>query len=96
MGCIEELKHEILAKGLTFKECRDFVAKVCPQVYHIEPGTKLFGEGIIGTPPIAIGTDGMRVVFPYVKPCHGTFVLQIEDAAEAARLKTIGTPAKKK
>lgn len=96
MGCIEDLSHEVLAKGLTFKECREFITKNCPRIYHIQPGTKLFGEAIIGPPPIVIGTDGTTVLFPYVKPCHGTFILKIEDPAEAARLLTISTPAKKK
>lgn len=95
MGCIEELKHEVLAKGLTFKECRDFIAKMCPAVYHIQPGTKLFNQGIVGQPPIAVGTDGNYVIFPYVKPCHGTFILKIEDPQEARRLTTIGVLAKK-
>ena len=96
MGCIEELTHEILAKGLTFKECREFIAKTCPTIYHIQPGTKLFGEGIIGNPPIVVGTDGKVVVFPYVKPCHGTFILKIEDPKEAARLSTIGVKPNKR
>jgi hypothetical protein len=95
MGCIEELKYEVLAKGLTFKECRDFVTKTCPHVYLIEPGTKLFGEGIIGPPPIAIGVDGTVVVFPYVKPCHGTFVLKVDDPVEAARIPSFAKPLKK-
>jgi hypothetical protein len=96
MGCIEELKFEILAKGITFKECREFITKYSPTIYHIQPGTKLFGEGIIGNPPIAVGTDGKNVVFPFVKPCHGTFILKIEDPDEAARLATIGLLPKKK
>jgi hypothetical protein len=92
MGCIEELTYEVLAKGLTFKECREFISKTCPRVFLIEPGTKLFGEGIIGPPPIAVGTDGTIIVFPYVKPCHGTFVLKVEDPVEAARLSTFAKP----
>jgi hypothetical protein len=95
MGCIEELKHEVLAKGLTFKECREFIIGMSPRVYQIEPGTKLFGDGIIGPPPILVGTDGIMVVFPYVKPCHGTFILKIEDPAEAARLPSFAKPIPK-
>ncbi len=96
MGCIEELTYEVLAKGLTFQECREFISKLCPRVYHIDPGTKLFGEAIIGPPPIAVGTDGVFLIFPYVKPCHGTFVLKVEDPGEAARLATFAKPAPKK
>jgi len=95
MGCIEELKPEILAKGLTFKECRDLITKTCPKTYVIEPGSKLFEQGIIGPPPIVVGTDGLFVVFPYVKPCHGTFVLKVEDPDEAARLASVAKPYSK-
>jgi hypothetical protein len=39
-------------------------------------------------PPIAIGLDRDFIIFPYTKPCHGTFLLRMEDTAEAARLRT--------
>jgi hypothetical protein len=31
--------------------------------------------------------DNSAVVFPYTKPCHGTFLLRIEGAEEIARLR---------
>lgn len=90
MGCIEELTYEILAKGLSFPESRQFIEKKYPEVFHIMPGTKLFGDPLIGPPPIAIGIEDNAVIFPYVKPCHGTFLLRIEGQEEAARVREIG------
>ncbi|HUW85601.1 MAG TPA: DUF1894 domain-containing protein, partial [Methanoregula sp.] len=40
-----------------------------------------------GIPPIAIGLEGDFIIFPYTKPCHGTFLLRVEDTVEAARLR---------
>lgn len=87
MGCIEELTYDIIEKGLSFPESRLFIEKNYSEVYHIMPGTKIFGDPLIGPPPIAVGIEGDRVVFPYVKPCHGTFLLSIEDPDEALRIR---------
>jgi hypothetical protein len=39
-------------------------------------------------PPIPIGVDGDSVIFPYTKPCHGTFVLKVEGKDEVLRLRS--------
>lgn len=96
MGCIEELSYTVLEKGLSFPESRKSIEKRCSEIYHIMPGTKLFGDPLIGPPPISIGLIGDVIVFPYVKPCHGTFLLSIEDPAEAARLRSTAKRAPKK
>ena len=86
MGCIEELPHEVILSRASFAECRAYVERHCPRYCHVDPGFRLFESYLIGVPPIAIGVDGDAVLFPYTKPCHGTFLLRIEDAAEVARL----------
>ncbi|MDD1698266.1 MAG: DUF1894 domain-containing protein, partial [Methanoregula sp.] len=52
-----------------------------------QPGFKVFDIHLIGIPPIAIGLENDFIIFPYTKPCHGTFLLRMEDTAEAARLR---------
>jgi len=96
MGCIENLKYEmILPLGASFKECREFVEKHYTEVWYVDPGYKLFDEYIIGLPPIALGIEeGSKVIFPYTKPCHGTYLLRIEGTDEAARVRK--TARKKK
>lgn len=96
MGCIEDLTYNILAKGLSFPESRQYIKKHYSEIYHIMPGTKLFGDPLIGPPPIAIGLQGDIVIFPYVKPCHGTFLLSIEGSEEAERVRKIGKPVPKR
>jgi hypothetical protein len=47
----------------------------------------MFNVHIIGVPPLYIGVEGEHVIFPYTKPCHGTFVVKIPGGAEIARLR---------
>ena len=71
MGCIENLKYEmILPLGASFRECREYVEKNFSEVWYVDPGYKIFDEYIIDLPPIALGLDGGKIVFPYTKPCH--------------------------
>ena len=86
MTCIEDLPHEILNSYISFKESNKIIEHTYPVVYHINPGFKLLGNPLIGSPPIAIGVDGESIIFPYTKPCHGTFLLKIDSPEEVSRL----------
>ena len=86
MGCIDLMDYEILLSDITFKEGREFIRRNFIAVYEVEPGYKLFDVYLIGIPPILIGVEDGYVIFPYIKPCHGTFVLKIKDGDEIGRL----------
>jgi hypothetical protein len=87
MGCIEQLKYELLLERTSFKEAREFIEKYSDEVYYVEPGYRLLGEYMIGVPPLAVGVKGDEVIFTYVKPCHGTFVMAVESEEEIERLR---------
>ena len=87
MGCIEDLRPEILLSSVTFKEAREFIEAQTNEVYYVEPGFRLFEEYLIGIPPIALGVDGNDLLFPYTKPCHGTFLLRLRGDGEIERLR---------
>jgi len=89
MGCVESMYYEILKRNASFRECRDYIRQHFREFIDVQPGFKIFDIHLIGIPPIAIGLDADFIVFPYTKPCHGTFLLRIEDTAEAARLRTL-------
>jgi hypothetical protein len=89
MGCIESLPYEILLRGGSFKEIRDHILKNYREHRTVPPGFKIFDTYIIGIPPISIGLDGDFVIFPFTKPCHGTFLLRVQDPTEAARLRAL-------
>jgi hypothetical protein len=87
MGCIESLPYEVILRGASFKECRDYIRNQFKESIEVKPGFKIFDTHIIGVPPISVALDGDFVIFPFTKPCHGTFLLRVEDKAEADRLR---------
>ncbi|MEN6396047.1 MAG: DUF1894 domain-containing protein [Methanoregula sp.] len=89
MGCVEALNYEVLIRNASFRESRDYIRSNFPESIEVEPGFKIFDVHVIGVPPIAIGLDGDFVIFPYTKPCHGTFLLRVQDANEATRLRAL-------
>lgn len=92
MSCIEQMKYKLLLERTSFKEAREFIEKNSDEVYYINPGYKIFKDYyIIGVPPIAIGAKGKELLFTYVKPCHGTFVMTIESEEEIQRLRDLET-----
>lgn len=89
MGCVESMNYEIVIRDATFKESRDYIKEHFKENIDVQPGFKVFDVHVIGLPPISLGLDGNFVIFPYTKPCHGTFLLRVEDAEEAARLRKL-------
>ncbi|MDD1741723.1 MAG: DUF1894 domain-containing protein, partial [Methanotrichaceae archaeon] len=70
------------------KEAREYIERNSDEVYYVEPGYKIFKDYyIIGVPPIALGAKGKELLFTYVKPCHGTFVMAIDSDEEIQRLR---------
>lgn len=104
MSCIEQMKYTIHLQKISFKEAREYIEKNSEEVYYVSPGYKIFKDYyIIGIPPIAMGVKGNALVFPYTKPCHGSFVLSIDDEdsiKEINRLREVEkekvTPSAKK
>jgi hypothetical protein len=89
MSCIETMDYEILLSRVSFKECREFVEKNFKEIHRVKPGYKLFDIYLIGVPPVLIGIDDDHIIFPYTKPCHGTFLLRMESKEEIDKLRSI-------
>ncbi|OPY53700.1 MAG: hypothetical protein A4E49_01294 [Methanosaeta sp. PtaU1.Bin112] len=88
MSCVEQLKYKLYLERTSFKEARDYIEKNSDEVYYVDPGYKIFKDYyIIGVPPVAMGVRGKEMLFTYVKPCHGTFVMGIDSEEEIARLR---------
>ena len=94
MSCIEQKKYKILLEKTTFKDSREYIEKNSDEVQYVSPGYKIFTNYyVIGIPPIALGAKGNALLFTYTKPCHGTFVLTIDDEEskkEIERLREMG------
>jgi hypothetical protein len=88
MSCIEQLKYKLILERTSFKEAREYVEKNADEVYYVDPGYKIFKDYyIIGVPPVALGVKGNELIFPFVKPCHGTFLMAVESEEEIERLQ---------
>lgn len=84
------MKYEILLRHCSFKEIAQFIRKHCSEYYEVPPGYKLFNIHIIGIPPILVGVDDNLLIFPYTKPCHGTFLLRVVGNSELEILRKKG------
>jgi len=88
MSCIEQMKYDLLLERISFKEAREYIEKNSDEVYYVNPGYKIFKDYyMIGVPPVAIGAKGDDLIFTYVKPCHGTFVMKVKSPEEIERLR---------
>ena len=88
MSCIEQMKYRLYLERTSFKDAREYIEKNSEEVYYVDPGYKIFKDYyIIGVPPVAMGVRGTEMLFTYVKPCHGTFVMGIDSEEEIARLR---------
>lgn len=88
MSCIEQMKYKLHLERTSFKDAREYIEKNSDEVYYVDPGYKIFKDYyIIGVPPVAMGVRGTEMLFTYVKPCHGTFVMGIDSEEEIARLR---------
>lgn len=88
MACVEDMNKEVILSGASFKECREYVESHYKEVHFVEPGYRMFDKYIIGVPPIAIGIDGENIIFPFTKPCYGTFLLKIACPEEIEKLRS--------
>jgi hypothetical protein len=88
MSCIEQMKYKLLLERTSFREAREYIEKNSDEVYYVDPGYKIFNDYyIIGVPPVAMGVKDRELIFTYVKPCHGTFVMALESEEEINRLR---------
>jgi hypothetical protein len=81
------MKYEIILRDASFKECREYIRSNYQEYVDVDPGFKIFDKHIIGVPPISIGFEGDVIIFPFTKPCYGTFLMKIEDHDEAERIR---------
>ena len=88
MSCVEQMKYKLYLERTSFKDARDYIEKNSEEVYYVDPGYKIFKDYyIIGVPPVAMGVRGSEMLFTFVKPCHGTFVMGIDSEEEITRLR---------
>ncbi len=85
MPCLNDYDYEVLLQHITYAQAEEFIRDKYWEVYYFEPGFRVLGLRLLGDTavPVAIesGPEDM-LVFPYTKPCMGTFVLRFGDVAD--------------
>ncbi|HJK00842.1 MAG TPA: DUF1894 domain-containing protein [Methanocorpusculum sp.] len=84
------MNYEILARNCSFEEAREVIRESCTEKYVVPPGFKLLEKPLLGIPPILVGVRGEKIIYGYTKPCHGTFVVVVEDPDGVAHVRKHG------
>ena len=92
MGCLENMNYEILGRNCSFKEAREIIRANSTERYEVPPGFKLLDKALIGVPPLIIGIANEKLVYAYTKPCHGTFVVVVDDPTGVELVRRSGKP----
>ncbi|HKL98119.1 MAG TPA: DUF1894 domain-containing protein [Methanocorpusculum sp.] len=88
------MNYEILGRNCSFKEAREIIRANSTERYEVPPGFKLLDKALIGVPPLIIGIANEKLVYAYTKPCHGTFVVVVEDPTGVEVVRRSGKPVK--
>jgi len=88
MGCIDEKDYEILLSSSSIKECVDYIKRNFKEIYYVRQGYMIFNTYLIGSNTIPVAVENDYVIMPYVKPCHGSFVLRLKGKEEVEKLRT--------
>lgn len=81
MVCLSEYNFEILLKNTTLKECENFIKENAEEMYLVPGGYTIKGIFLLGT-AIPVGFSGNAILFQFIKPCFGLFVIRMKNESE--------------
>lgn len=79
-----DYNFEILLKNSTPQKCESFVKDFVEEMYLVPGGYKVKDITLLGKAS-PVGFLGNDLIFQYVKPCYGFFVLKLPDETEEIR-----------
>ncbi len=85
MPCLNDYDYEVLLQHITYAQAEEFIRGKYWEIYYFEPGYRVLGLRLLGDTavPVAVESDSDdTLVFPYTKPCMGTFVLRFAGVPE--------------
>jgi len=89
MGCVEALNYEIVLRDASLRSAGNISRVIFPNRSMSNRVSRSSMSTLSVCRQSQSVLDGDFVIFPYTKPCHGTFLLRVEDAQEAARLRSL-------
>jgi hypothetical protein len=88
MTCLNDYEYTVLLQHITYGQAEAFIRERYWETYYFEPGFRVLDLRLLGETavPVAIEdkTDDV-LVFPYTKPCMGTFVLRFPNVPEEVK-----------
>ncbi|MGD9778844.1 DUF1894 domain-containing protein [Methanomethylovorans sp.] len=81
-SCTKDIPYEILTSGVTLAQSEKYIKDNSDRVFHVPGGYNIKGMKLIGSDKIPVGVKGKDLIFQFIKPCFGLFVLKIADAQE--------------
>jgi len=78
---LEDYDFEIILKNSTLQQCEGFIKEYVEEMYLAPGGYKVKDVTLLGK-SAPVGFLGNDLIFQYVKPCYGFFVLKLPNEAE--------------
>lgn len=92
MACLNDYNYEILLSHNNFAQSETFIRSKFWETYYFEPGFTILGLRLLGDGAVPVAVEDNTedtLVFPYTKPCMGTFVIKIKGIPdEVKRVRT--------
>ncbi|MGA9138761.1 MAG: DUF1894 domain-containing protein [Methanocella sp.] len=88
MPCLNDYDYEVLLQHITYAQAEDFIREKYWEVYYFEPGYRVLGLRLLGDTAVPVAVEAESddtLVFPYTKPCMGTFVLRFGGVADEVK-----------
>ena len=79
MPCLNEYDYEVLLQHVTYEQADQFIREKYWETYYFEPGFHVLDLRLLGDAAVPVAIDDQSddaLIFPYTKPCMGTFVLR--------------------
>ena len=81
-SCTKNIPYEILLSGVTPTQSEKYIKENSDKVFHVPGGYHIRGMKLIGSEKIPVGVKDKDLLFQFIKPCFGIFVLKMTDAQD--------------
>ncbi|WP_370573002.1 DUF1894 domain-containing protein [Methanomethylovorans sp.] len=81
-SCTKDIPYEILLSGVTPAQSEKYIKENSDKIFHVPGGYHIRGMKLIGSDKIPVGAKGKDLMFQFIKPCFGVFVLKITDVQD--------------
>lgn len=81
-SCTKDMPYEVLTSGVTLTQSEKYIKDNSDRIFHVPGGYSIKGMKLIGSDKIPVGVKGNDLIFQFIKPCFGLFILKMTDVQE--------------